>query len=633
MKKKTKTIGILFTGIALAIGVAISSGVIRNSFVADETRAASSTANLVTNVTQLAAGDHIVIANIGGNKALAVTQNSNNRASESVSLNGTSLAFDDTKVETITLGITETKWTFYANKTPGYLYAASSSSNHLKTQATNDANGQWTISINSNSEATIIAQGTNTRNNLQYNANNVPTLFSCYSTGQELVKLYKVGNPITLESISVSGTLSKTSYFAGDSFESTGLTITATYSDSSTVNVTSQCSFTPNPLTSGTTSVTASYTEGGVTKTAVINGLTVTTRVLQSIEVTTNPTKVNYVIGESFNPAGMVITATYDVGSPMVGYTNYSYTPLGALNTSGANTITITSLENASISTSLQVQVSAVSSITIVADDIGYSGSGYKTCTFTKSGVSFTMANVIKNGSNIQFRDGEFSMHNSTALPGSIIGITTNRAGGTPTSMTLYTGTSSQQGVTSGGTADAYDEPSTSFSWEVSRSLSHSYFRLFNFAGSGTLTFSNIVIELYQEPEANDDAIAYGTSFLSDTAAGCSALDQGQLASVWSGLETSFNALSSEAKNYLKTLTPSVSGNDAQRAVARYVYIITKYGEATFNDYMNLDIQGAPSAFGIISENKDIIPFIAVIGIAGITVLLGFYYLQKKKEA
>ena len=65
---------------------------------------------------------------------------------------------------------------------------------------------------------------------------------------------------------------------------------------------------------------------------------------LAEIVVTTPPTKTAYTIGESFDPAGMVITANYMNGAtaPVTGYT---YAPNGAL-TSGDTTITITYIEN-----------------------------------------------------------------------------------------------------------------------------------------------------------------------------------------------------------------------------------------------------------------------------------------------
>ena len=77
----------------------------------------------------------------------------------------------------------------------------------------------------------------------------------------------------TLESIAISGTATKTAYYAGDSFNPAGLTVTATYSDASTDTIpTSNCTWTPNPLTVGTTSVTCTFNG----KTATYSGITVT---------------------------------------------------------------------------------------------------------------------------------------------------------------------------------------------------------------------------------------------------------------------------------------------------------------------------------------------------------------------
>ena len=63
----------------------------------------------------------------------------------------------------------------------------------------------------------------------------------------------------------------KTTYNDGESFDPTGLTITATYSDSTSSDVTSSVVWTPDPLTAGTTSVTGTF--GG--KSIIITGLTV----------------------------------------------------------------------------------------------------------------------------------------------------------------------------------------------------------------------------------------------------------------------------------------------------------------------------------------------------------------------
>ncbi len=79
----------------------------------------------------------------------------------------------------------------------------------------------------------------------------------------------------SLSSIALKSGPTKTSYWAGEEFDPSTVVIEATFSDNSKLDVTSFVDFTPSPLTAGTTSVTASYTYGSVTKTTTVSGLTV----------------------------------------------------------------------------------------------------------------------------------------------------------------------------------------------------------------------------------------------------------------------------------------------------------------------------------------------------------------------
>ena len=72
----------------------------------------------------------------------------------------------------------------------------------------------------------------------------------------------------TLSSIAITTPPTKTTYTAGQSFNKAGMVVTATYSDSSTAEVTGYTVSPSGALTTSNTSVTISYTEGGVTKTA-----------------------------------------------------------------------------------------------------------------------------------------------------------------------------------------------------------------------------------------------------------------------------------------------------------------------------------------------------------------------------
>lgn len=73
----------------------------------------------------------------------------------------------------------------------------------------------------------------------------------------------------TLSSIAIAMPPSKTEYVAGFSFDPTGMTVIATYSDGSNATVTGYA-VSPTILTADTKAVTVSYTEGSVTKTAQV---------------------------------------------------------------------------------------------------------------------------------------------------------------------------------------------------------------------------------------------------------------------------------------------------------------------------------------------------------------------------
>lgn len=148
---------------------------------------------LVTDAGALSVGNKVIIAAKDYNYALSTTQNNNNRGQAPITKDGNYLADPSSDVQIITLEEGTVAGTFAFNVgTAGYLYAASSGSNHLKTQTTNDANSSWKIEITSAGVATIKAQGSNTRNWLRYNATNTNPgpIFSCYSSGQTDVCIY-----------------------------------------------------------------------------------------------------------------------------------------------------------------------------------------------------------------------------------------------------------------------------------------------------------------------------------------------------------------------------------------------------------------------------------------------------------
>lgn len=146
---------------------------------------------LVTDASTLKIGDKVIIAAADEDVAISITQQTNNRAETSVTRKGNTIINPGKDVQLFTLEPGTKADTYAFNTGSGYIYAAASDKNYLKTQTTNDDNGSWTISCTADGVATIKASGTNSRNQLKYNSSS--NLFSCYSKGQDAVAIYSDG--------------------------------------------------------------------------------------------------------------------------------------------------------------------------------------------------------------------------------------------------------------------------------------------------------------------------------------------------------------------------------------------------------------------------------------------------------
>ena len=144
---------------------------------------------LVTDVKQLKDGDKVYIVAADYNVAMG-TQNDGNYRNyvEIAKQNNRVVILNATPVE-FTVGKVDDNFTF--NDGTGFLYASSSEKNYLNTEVDLDNNGKWAITINANGVASIIAQGTNSRKDMRYNASSGQERFSCYKSGQKAVSIYK----------------------------------------------------------------------------------------------------------------------------------------------------------------------------------------------------------------------------------------------------------------------------------------------------------------------------------------------------------------------------------------------------------------------------------------------------------
>ena len=134
--------------------------------------------------------------------AVSNEQKKNNRGAVAVILANDKITLEQNSMacQLVLKGSSSVGWSFYDEVNGGYLYAASSSGNYLKTQSTLDDDGRADIRFEANI-ATITFKGTNKRNVMQYNPNNGSPLFACYgSESQKPLQLFKkvesIGNQV-----------------------------------------------------------------------------------------------------------------------------------------------------------------------------------------------------------------------------------------------------------------------------------------------------------------------------------------------------------------------------------------------------------------------------------------------------
>lgn len=145
--------------------------------------------HLVTDISTLVDGGNILFVGSKENgtaKAMSTDQKQYNRGVIDVTLTNGIIETISDDAQVVTLEKSSNYW--YFNVGTGYLYAASSSSNYLKTETEKDNNAKAAISIDGDAKANVVFQGTNTHKVLRFNSTN--GLFSCYESAESVDDFY-----------------------------------------------------------------------------------------------------------------------------------------------------------------------------------------------------------------------------------------------------------------------------------------------------------------------------------------------------------------------------------------------------------------------------------------------------------
>ena len=328
----TKIVGVAL-GLTMAVGVGVSVAVASNSEAVPAHAAISSTeaSNLaVLTSSNFDTSAEYVLKSTDGYYWNGVSGTSSNK------WGGITKTLSD--VARVTISGTWADGFTIKDSSNNYLRATTGNMTWATTQA-----GNFKMGTDSASNP-IVYNGT--ANGLKVNGTSGIRLYenlTYNATNGKSVALYKIPATKTLSSISVSGYT--TEFTVGDAFSFGGI-VTATYSDSSTANVTYSATFSGYNLSNvGNQTVTVSYTEG-TTKTATypitVNYAAVTSVVIDThaAEICLNETYDYNLVGVTVNPSNADQRYEWVVHSNTVG-NDYTFDGSGLKSKDTEGTITL----------------------------------------------------------------------------------------------------------------------------------------------------------------------------------------------------------------------------------------------------------------------------------------------------
>ncbi len=223
------------------------------------------------------------------------------------------------------------------------------------------------FAANGDSNGQICASTASDSTSLRYNSDTDGLRWYASNSGLRDFAHFYIVPSADVTSIEVTTAPTKTEYMVGETFDPTGMVVTATFDDGSSQVVTD---YTLNPntttlLTVDVESIEISYTYDEKTVTTA-QPITVTERTVQSIEITTKPTKTSYVVGQEFDPTGMVVTAVYDNGDPADVTSECTFSPSMFDEAGEAVAVTVTHTPSQKTATlTVEVLEKAVSSLSL----------------------------------------------------------------------------------------------------------------------------------------------------------------------------------------------------------------------------------------------------------------------------
>lgn len=490
--------------------------------------------------------------------------------------------------------------------------------------------------------------------------------------GTSIVVNYSYTPAASLASISLDTSNVQTVFSVGDTFTYSGLVVTANYTDGSHKTVTPTSVSSPNMSTTGNKTVTVTYVEDEVSKTAdysiTVNSQPSISWTAPTINVysgsTLSGTDVNSWAVTYNDGAGHQTVLTYSQLTVKLGGTTISIPYTWAAEDDGKtltatyNSLTTTASNAVQITQSVNTITASLSeSYDYTFDSKQYSAAG----SVNLGGHTWTQAGTT-SGSGYWGYDGtKGQQFGSGGSPYSSLSLTCSDFEGTVNSVTVYTsgassvvanvqvsvgGTSygSAQSITSSNTAYTFDLGGKSgnvvISWTQTSSKAI-YIKEIVVTTSGSSVISNSVDHIAAQRVAVKFAKAFNTAMA--TTSGCTT----NMSSAWSACSSAYSTFLTEAaalgetegayaKNLIKYATAQYSDDSGEACIERmlktYEVCVQKHGQTAFMEDL-VELGKAPTPLNpiVLSGNVNII-VIVVLSVVMAGAVGGYFYIRRLKQ-
>lgn len=135
-------------------------------------------------------------------------------------------------------------------------------------------------------------------------------------------------------------------------------------------------------------------------------------------------------------------------------------------------------------------------------------------------------------------------------------------------------------------------------------------------------------------------AVSYysGTDFANDFLDGTGCNSKGTSAPTvnWTTMSNKFDILFTEDQNAFKIATGSETGTKIEQAVARYDYILNKYGKTAYPDFMKRNLSSYAGinriAMSVLKQDSSTVLIVAIVFTSTALAVGGYFFLRKRKE-